>query len=173
MKATAVVTTAATVVFAVLYHFLSRDWLLTAAISTGTTCYHVAMRLLVGVLVPPVKGTARWFQPQAWERPVYRFLGVKNWKKHLSTYDPRQFSLEENTLEQVICNMCGAEVVHEIIMLCSFLPLLTIPVFGAWQVFLITSFLAALFDSLFVIAQRYNRPRLEQILRKKEAIPRE
>ncbi len=87
----------------------------------------------------------------------------------MPTYDPSQFSLTENALEQVIRNMCGAEIVHEIIMLCSFLPLLVIPVFGAWPVFLITSVLAALFDSLFVMAQRYNRPRLERIYEKQEA----
>ena len=65
--------------------------------------------------------------------------------------------------------MCGAEIVHEIIMVLSFLPLLAIPVFGAFPVFLITSVLAALFDGVFVMAQRYNRPRLVRILEKKEA----
>ena len=36
-----------------------------------------------------------------------------------------------------------------------------------------TSLLAALFDSIFVIAQRYNRPRLIRIYEKQEAIARE
>ena len=173
MKTTAAITGAITVVLALLDHILSDDWLLTAAISTGTTCYHFAMRLLVGYLMPPVKGTSRWFRPWAWEAPVYRFLGVKSWKKHLPTYAPRQFSLAENTPEQVLRNMCGAEIVHEGIMVCSFLPLLTVPQFGAFWVFFITSTLAALFDSLFVMTQRYNRPRLERILKKKEASARE
>jgi hypothetical protein len=97
-------------------------------------------------------------------------LGVKNWKRRLPTYDPRQFSLQENTASQVVQNMCGAEVVHEIIMLCSFLPLLTVPLFGEFWVFFITSTLAALFDSLFVMAQRYNRPRLERIVQKQTRI---
>ena len=168
MKATAAITGAITVILAMLYHFLPKDWLLTAAISTGTTCYHFSIRLLVGALVPPVKGTSRWFRPRAWETPIYRFLGVKSWKKHLPTYDPRQFSLKENTPEQVVRNMCGAEVVHEAIMVCSFLPLLAVPLFGAFWVFFITSLLAALFDSLFVMTQRYNRPRLERIAQKKQ-----
>ena len=65
--------------------------------------------------------------------------------------------------------MCGAELVHEVIILFSFLPLLfTIP-FGAFPVFLITSLLAAMYDSIFVVAQRSNRPRLVRILQKKEA----
>lgn len=170
MKATAAIAGLGTIAFTALYLIFSSGWLLSAAITIGTTCYHFSMRLLVGGLVPPVKGISCWFQPRKWEATVYRFLRVKRWKQHLPTYDPRQFSLKENTLEQVIRNMCGAEIVHEIIIVCSFLPLLVIPVFGAWPVFLITSALAALFDGLFVIAQRYNRPRLEQLLRKQEAL---
>lgn len=169
MKVTATVTGFATVILAVLWHFLSWDLLLTAAISTGTTCYHFAMRLLVGAWVPPINGTAAWFRPRQWEAPFYRFLRVKEWKKHLPTYNPSQFSLQENTLAQIVCNMCSAEVVHEIIMLCSFLPLLAAPSFGAFWVFFITSLLAALFDSLFVMAQRYNRPRLERMIQKRRS----
>ena len=169
MKAVAAVTGVLTICFTALYFSLHRDWLLSAAISSGTTFYHFGMRLLVGALVPPVKGTSTWFRPHKLEAAAYRFLRVKEWKQHLPTYDPSQFSLAENTLGQVIRNMCGAEIVHEIIILCSFLPLLVIPVFGAWPVFLITSLLAALFDSLFVMAQRYNRPRLERIYKKQEA----
>jgi len=93
-------------------------------------------------------------------------LRVKTWKKHLPTYDPRQFSMREHSPEQIVRNMCGAEVVHEIIIACSFLPLLMVPLFGAFWVFFITSLLAALVDSLFVMAQRYNRPRLERIIAK-------
>lgn len=142
--------------------------ILAASISCGTACYHFAMRLLVGYLVPPVKGTSAWFRSRRWEAPLYRFLGVKSWKRYLPTYEPRQFSLKDNTVQQVLCNMCGAEVVHEIIILCSFLPLLTVPFLGEFWVFFTTSTLAALFDSLFVMAQRYNRPRMERIAQNKK-----
>ena len=64
--------------------------------------------------------------------------------------------------------MCGAEIVHEVIMVLSFLPLLTVPFFGTFPVFLMTSALSALFDSIFVMAQRYNRPRLVRIYEKQE-----
>ena len=168
MKLTAAATATTTVLLAALYFWLGRSGLLTAAISFGTTCYHFSMRLLVGAWTPPIKKDHPWFRQRKWEIGLYRHLRVKNWKKHLPTYDPRQFSLEENTLEQVIQNMRGAEVVHIIIVLCSFLPLLSVSFLGAFPVFLITSLLAAAFDSLFIIAQRYNRPRLERILSKKE-----
>ena len=166
MKTAAAVMAVGTAVLIGIHLYAPNSAALAVAISCGTTCYHFAMRQLVGHLVPPVKGTSPWFRPRRWEAPLYRFLGVKSWKRRLPTYDPRQFSLKENTAQQVVRNMCGAEVVHEIIMLCSFLPLLTVPFFGKFWVFFITSLLSALFDSLFVMAQRYNRPRLEKIVQK-------
>ena len=55
---------------------------------------------------------------------------------------------------------CQSELVHETIMLLSFVPLLAIGRYGAAAVFIITSAAAALFDSLFVVVQRFNRFRL-------------
>ena len=66
----------------------------------------------------------------------------------------------------MIHTTCVAEITHEIIILLSFAPLLVIPKFGAAPVFVITSLLAALFDGIFVIMQRYNRPRLLRLSRK-------
>ena len=174
MKTAAIVTAILTIVLAGAYHFLCRNWMLAAAISTGTTAYHFLMRLAVGYIVPKLTHYNfdyhhSWFQSHAWEHTFYKWLKIRNWKKILPTYAPGQFSLKENTLHRVIQNMCGAEIVHEIILALSFLPLLTVPIFGAFPVFLITSVLAALFDSVFVIAQRYNRPRLVKILEKQEA----
>lgn len=171
MKLTALLTAAATALLMMLYLRIGHSGLLSAAISFGTTCYHFSMRLLVGALVPPIKDDHPWFRQRKWENAFYRFLRVKNWKKHLPTYDPRQFSLEENTPQQVIANMRHAEIVHWIIVLCSFLPLVSVPFLGSFPVFAITSLLAAMFDGLFIIAQRYNRPRMERIFKKKGAAP--
>ena len=174
VKSTAVVTSLVTVLLVLLYNHHQKTWLLSAAISFGTTAYHFVMRLAVGYIVPKLTHynfdyRCRWFQPRVWEPVFYRKLKLRNWKGKLPTYAPGQFSLKENTLHRVIQNMCGAELVHEIIMVLSFLPLLTVPVFGAFPVFFVTSLLAALFDSIFVMAQRYNRPRLVKIFEKQEA----
>ena len=176
MKSSAVITLALTVVFAWLYRLFSADWMLSAAISAGTASYHFSMRLLVGAIVPHwVKNPMRrpWFHPKPFEAKLYAVLRVKGWKAHMPTYNPASFSLRENTLEQIIDNCCVSEAVHETIILLSFLPLLLTFLWGAFPVFLITSLLAAAFDSCFVIMQRYNRPRLVQILSKKEAKARE
>ena len=174
MRSTAAVTSILTVLLSLIFEYTQASWTLIAAISVGTTAYHFLMRLMVGYVIPKVTGYRfdywkPWFQPRKWEAPLYKKLKVKQWKGHLPTYAPSQFSLKDNGIFRVIQNMCGAEVVHEIIMVLSFLPLLMVPVFGEFPVFCITSTLAALVDSIFVIAQRYNRPRLVRIYEKQEA----
>ena len=168
MQSIAAVTSILTVLLCFAFVYTRADWARVAAISAGTTAYHFLMRLVEGFVIPRITGyrfdyRKSWFQPKKWESSLYRKLKVKQWKGHLPTYAPGQFSLKTNSTLQVIQNMCGAEVVHETIMVLSFLTLLLVPVFGEFPVFFITSLLSALFDSIFVIAQRYNRPRLVRI----------
>lgn len=170
MKGTAAVTFAATAILALVNHFLPQGWLTAAAISTGTTCYHFAMRLAVGWVIPkllPRELHHKWFQPKAFEPRLYEKLNVKRWKDHMPTYDPASFSLRENTLDQIVYNSCVSEAVHEVIIVLSFVPLLFTIWWGTFPVFLITSILAAMLDCSFVLIQRYNRPRLVRILKKK------
>jgi len=153
---------------AALAHFVfPAEWLLSTAITCGTTFYHFVMRLLVGYSVPNTfDHRSVWFQPKSFEAKLYRKLQVKKWKNHMPTYDPRLFSLSDNTPDKVLAHMCQAEVVHEIIIVCSFLPLLCSLLWGSFWVFFITSILAAAIDTSFVIMQRYNRPRVERLIKK-------
>lgn len=159
------------VLFALLYHFLENAVILSLAITAGTTAYHFVMRLAVGWIVSLItKGQLNpnsfWFRPRPFERRLYRILRVRRWKGKMPTYDPRKFSFELNTPEQIIQNSCEAELVHEIIVAASFLPLLAALIWRALPVFLITSILAAGVDCCFVCMQRYNRPRLLQYLKR-------
>ena len=174
MKTVAAVCTVTTLLLVILYRSFHLTWILSCAISFGTTAYHFLMRLAVGYILPKATGydfdhRHFWFRPCSWEPGFYKKLNIKNWKGKLPTYAPEQFSMAHNSLHRIIQNMCGAEIVHEVIMVLSFLPLLTVPVFGSFPVFLITSVLAALYDSIFVMAQRFNRPRLVRIYEKQEA----
>ncbi len=174
MKITAAVSSLLALLFALVCWLFPWDWAKTCLISCGTTAYHFTMRLAVGyglLRFTDYRFDYRhpWFRPRAWESAFYQKLNLKRWKGKLPTYAPGQFSMEENTLYRIIQNMCGAELVHEIIMVLSFLPLLAVPFFGAFPAFLITSLLSALFDSIFVMAQRFNRPRLVRIYEKQEA----
>lgn len=172
MKCTAAITFLLTVILALLYRLFQQDWLQAAAISAGTTFYHFAMRLLVGWIVPKAMkhpSENPWFAQRDFEPRLYDLLKVKHWKDRMPTYDPTSFCLAENSLARVIDNCCVSEAVHEVIVIFSFIPLLFTILWGALPVFLTTSLLSALFDSCFVIMQRYNRPRLVRILAKKEA----
>lgn len=146
--------------------------LLACAITFGTTAYHFIMRMTVGtavnfILRNQIDPSLSWFQLRACEDKLYEKWKVKTWKEKLPSYDPSLFSLKTHSLEEIASAMCQAELVHEIIVLLSFVPLLLAIPFGTFIVFLLTSLAAAAFDSLFVITQRYNRKRILHLARRK------
>lgn len=171
MKRLAVAFCAAAAVCVVLCLCVSRRRWISLAVTFCTFAYHLVMRLAVGLCFDLAMGNRAnlghwWFQPRRGEAELYRRLGVKRWKKLLPTYDPEIFDPALHSWEEIAQATCQSELVHETIMLLSFVPLAVIPHFGAAGVFIATSVAAALFDSLFVIAQRYNRFRLVRLLRR-------
>lgn len=158
------------------YFITETGWVKTVAISLGITSYHFVMRLAVGlgidsVLHNQVDWNKWWFRQRKFEPPLYKFLRVKNWKKNMPTFERSYFDLTKRTLPEVIGATCEAELVHETIIVLSFLPIALTVCFGAFWVFVITSTVSALFDLSLVIVQRYNRPRLVKLLHKKTANP--
>ena len=138
-------------------------------ITAGVTLYHFAMRLTVGMIVNHVmKNQAdpqnAWFRERRFERALYRGLGVRRWKKYLPTYDKDAFDTRTKTVRQIVGATCQAEVVHEIIMVFSLLPIAFAPILGGAVALTVTSVLAMLADSLFVVLQRYNRPMLVRVM---------
>jgi len=174
MKGTAAVSGGFTLAFCLIDSIHPQPWLFAAAITFGTICYHFSMRLLMGLVVPRLFAKAdpaqKWFQPRAFEDKLHRFLRIRKWKKYVPTYAPDTFSMDLPP-EQIARTMCISELVHSFIVLFSFLPLLLAIPFGEFPVFVITSFLAAGIDCLFILLQRYNRPRILRLLARKEARP--
>lgn len=145
----------------------------TLCISLGVTLYHFAMRLLVGYGLDRLLGNRvdyhrAWFRERKVEKKLYELLKVKQWKNHMPTFESSYFDRTLHSLEEITQATCQAELVHEVIMVLSFAPLLLCKKFGASGVFALTSILAALLDGAFVIMQRFNRPRLIRILQKKK-----
>ena len=146
-----------------------------ALLITGlTTSYHFVMRIIVGHSVDAImKNKAnyyhKWYKISQLEEKIYEVIKVGQWKKYMPTYSPESFSLKHHTLEEIVMAMCQSEIVHEIIVVLSFVPVLAIPWFGEPEVFIITSFLAACFDMIFVIMQRYNRPRIIKLIEKRRS----
>ena len=102
--------------------------LFTFAITFGTFSYHFLMRLTVGSTINimyhnQMNYRRKWFQPKQWESKLYKKLKVKSWKDKMPTYDADTFSFELHSMEEIIMAMCQSEIVHEIIVVFSFVPL--------------------------------------------------
>lgn len=173
MKGIAFVSVCVTVLCAGLFWYTKAEVLLTLAITFGTIAYHFLMRLIVGGLINGLMHNRMdvsrpWFSEKKFEKKLYQKLRVKKWKGHMPTYDPEVFSAEKHSLDEIAQAMCQAETVHEVIFALSFLPLVATVWFGAFPVFLITSLCAAAFDGAFVIVQRYNRPRVLRLAKRRK-----
>ncbi len=137
-----------------------------------TFSYHFIMRFAMGRL--PIFKTdfdynAKRFQPKKFEKKLYKFLKVKNWKKHIPAYYPETFDSRCHSLEEIAKAMCNSEAVHERIAVFSFVPILFSIKYGTLAVFVITSVLACLVDLVFVVVQRYNRPRVIKLIEKEKS----
>lgn len=165
MKAITAVVTGCTILFTVCYLTTDLGWILSVAITFGTFSYHLLMRLAVGWIIDGIMHNQAncnhpWFYLHPFENRLYKLLKIRRWKNKLPTYSPELFDSTKHSYLQIAQAMCQAEVVHECIIILSFLPLFASLFFGEFWIFLITSILAALFDSCFVMIQRFNRPRV-------------
>ena len=172
MKRIASVSFLSMTLFIVLYKLTASDMTLTLAITFGTIAYHFIMRLIIGglfqlVMHNKVDYTKKWFHVSKPEMKLYQKLKVKKWKNKMPTYDAEVFDVKKHSWEEIVQAMCQAELVHEVIALCSFLPIIASVWFGALGVFVITSILSAFFDLMFVCMQRFNRSRVMKIVGKK------
>ena len=153
-----------------LYALLGLEFLSSLRTTALTAFYHFAVRLLLGEWLLPklwargIDTSRAWFQARPWEARLYRRLGVHRWKRGMPTYSPDEFSMADRNLEEIVQATCRAELVHELNAAASFVPLLFSLWFGALAVFVITSVAAAAFDLVFVMIQRYNRPRLRRLM---------
>lgn len=162
---------AGVLLFGIWFSYSKTGIFLTLAITFGTVCYHFIIRLLIAFVINArfrnrMDYKRKWFHTCEPERRLYKKIRVKQWKDRLPTYLPDTFQINEHSLERVLQAMCQSEVVHELNAAFSFVPLLFSAFFGAFWVFFFTSVSAALFDLLFVVAQRFNRPRLEALLQR-------
>ena len=86
----------------------------------------------------------------------------------MPTYEPALFDPALHTWDEIAQAMCQSELVHETIVLLSFLPVAASIWLGDLPVFLITSVQAACFDLSFVLIQRYNRPTILRLAQRQK-----
>ncbi len=172
LKISAFISFLVTAVSAICYRSTCNEILLSLAITFGTIAYHLVMRLTVGFVFDSVMNNkadyTKWrYRVGNSEMRLYQRLNVKKWKGRVPTYDESLFDSEKHSWEEILGAMCQAELVHETIMILSFLPIIAGVWFGDFPVFIITSIVAAMVDMTFVIIQRYNRQRVMCMLSRK------
>ena len=139
-------------------------------ITAFTIMYHFWVRIIMGnvsnIFKKHINYKQLWFKERNFEKRLYKLLCVKKWKGKALTYNPESFSLKEHSLGEIANTMTKSEVDHWINEVISLSTLLFAIPWGQFWIFCITAIVAMLFDSQFIIIQRYNRPRLVKILEK-------
>ena len=158
-----------------IFVFTGNDILEIVTITVGIALYHFAMRLFIGSVVNLImKNKADhnsiWFREKRFENKLYKLMRVRKWKKYLPTYSPVTFDTTQKTVKEIVGATCQAEIVHEIIMVLSLMPIALIPLLGGAAAIIITSFLSMLIDLTFVILQRYNRPKFIRVMERFEKL---
>ena len=153
-------------------HFSDSKPVLYTGVVAFTIMYHFWVRIILGnvskLFRKHIHYKQWWFKEHGFEKPLYKILKVKKWKDKAFTYNPGDFDLKEKSLEEIANIMAKSEVDHWIneaisvsTMFFSFIwPKLTIA-------FILSAIAAMIFDSQFIIIQRYNRPRIVKALEHK------
>lgn len=165
MKLTSMITILFTISFVIIFYYKTNNTFYTLAITFGTIAYHFTIRLIIGYAYNFIKKNKvdynkKWFKVHKIEMKLYNKLKVKKWKNKMPTYNPKLFDPTIHNWDEIIMAMCQSELVHETIIIFSFLPIIGAVWFGSFWAFMITSIGSALFDLTFVIIQRFNRTRI-------------
>ena len=137
-----------------------------------TIMYHFWVRIIMGnvskLFQKHINYKQWWFKERNFEKGLYELLRVKKWKGKALTYNLESFSLKEHSLEEIAITMSKSEVDHWINEVISLTTLLFAIPWGAFWIFLVQALVSMIFDSQFIIIQRYNRPRIVKILEKEK-----
>lgn len=117
--------------------------------------------------------TAFPFRPYRWEKEgrIYEKIGIRKWKDHvpdMSKYVKTMFAKsivsprDPEYTRRLILETCVAELTHEVLMLIS--PIFTQYMTGLYGEIAMLIYAAG--NLPFILIQRYNRPRLIQLMEK-------
>ena len=153
-------------------HRTASEKVLWIGIVTFTIMYHFWVRIILGNVSKLFRKHIRydqwWFKEHKFEKGLYKLLKVKKWKDKTFTYNPRDFDVKNKPLDEIANIMAKSEVDHWINECISLSTLLFIIPWHQPIIFIIQALAAMIFDSQFIIIQRYNRPRVIKALQHKQ-----
>lgn len=161
-------------IFLALFVRSKSEWMLIIGVIMMNSGYQVITRLLVGTICEGVfengvNSSANWFKTSDFEERFYGFLGIKYLKRNLPKTERTDFSLTQQSLQDIIDTGCEIEAEHEINIVVSMLSILLAIPFGYIWMFIVFAVGGVLYDFLFISVQRYNRPRLVTVQLKRHA----
>ena len=174
-----VITVIVSIICIILYYgnIYKNNIILWTGITAFTIMYHFWGRIILNnvskLFIKNINYKQWLFKERKFEKKLYKILRVKDWKGKALTYNPESFSLKEHSLEEIANTMAKSEVDHWINEAISLSTMLFAIIWGEFWIFCLTAVAAMIFDSQFIIIQRYNRPRIVKILERKskEKVP--
>ncbi len=111
-----------------------------------------------------------WFSEKSFERGLYEKLNVKEWKSFVEklSFHPHRFDMEKHDDASILGYMCHAELCHEITIILDLMTCMLAGNMIEFMFLLILAFVLIFLEKSFIIVQRYNRPRLLRIKKRKE-----
>ena len=176
MNSVIIITIIITIVcFTIYYRNINKSQvILWIGITSFTIMYHFWARIIMGnvskLFKKHINYNQRFFKERNFEKKLYKLLRVKDWKDKALTYNPETFSLKEHSLEEIANTMAKSEVDHWINEIISVSTIFFFLIWGAFWIFFVTALAAMIFDSQFIIIQRYNRPRVVKLIEKQKSL---
>ena len=154
--------------------YTENDIVLWIGITSFTVTYHFWGRIILGNVSKLFKKYINykqwWFKERKFEKKLYEILKVKKWKGKALTYNPEQFDLKQNSLDQILNTMVKSEVDHWINEVISITTMFFGLIWGKTWIFVLTAIAAMIFDGQFIVIQRYNRPRVIKVLERQNKV---
>jgi hypothetical protein len=146
------------------------------SLASGWIFYHTFIRLesgdVLNMLRPSFDYGSRLFRERENETKIYEKMGIRKWKKYLPTYVPGSFDISKRPIRAVIYESCKSETDHIINLVFNFgsvsFCLLTRDPAGNFWFFFLTAVAGGFIETVFIIEQRYNRPRLVKLMIRRE-----
>lgn len=162
------------VLFDFLYRYTANRLIEILSIALLMCFYYFAVRTVIAPIVSTIfykcsdklNYNNSFFREKKIEKPLYKILNVKRWKNKMITYNPDAYNIKNHTLDKIVLETCLSEIIHVVLIFLNFVPLLFAIHYGYFVVFLIASILMVCFEIMFIIIQRYNRPRLLKLMQK-------
>lgn len=127
--------------------------------------WNFEMRIIIGpfVMMCHFNPDSKYFTTTKFDKKWHSFLKIKKWVTHAPTFNPKQYDMNNLTIDQIIQNTCKNEISHDLYFLITFVPILFSIYFGNYLMTIIIALIVCQNDVLLISVQRFTRDRLKKI----------